>query len=105
MLMSVGLPSTAPHVEEQREEHGQFGCRACGSPAITLPDEFHDHAPVHCQGCNRPIATWAVFKRRMTQAILADWKQPGTGRAGLGPDPLDPDLLRVEGAAHITLNQ
>ncbi len=77
----------------------RFACSACGSPAVTLPKELHHRAPVHCQGCGVLIATWAVFKERTTQVILAEVKQ-GITSAVFAPDPLDDDLLRLEGATH-----
>jgi uncharacterized Zn finger protein len=79
----------------------RFACRACGSPAVTLPKEFHHRAPVHCQGCGVLISTWGVFKQRTTRVILSETEQ-GIGSAGFGPDPLDDDLLRLAGAAHGT---
>jgi hypothetical protein len=72
----------------------RFACTACASPAVSLPPELFDDALVHCQGCNKPIATWAAFKRRTTQVILAEIKQIGTGVAALSPDPLDASVLQ-----------
>ena len=88
------------------EEHGgsrlvRFACSSCDSPAVTLPKELHNLAPVHCQGCGVLIATWAVFKQRTTQAILAEVKR-GTTSVIFAPDPLDDDLLRLEGEACTT---
>ena len=80
----------------------RFACSACGSPAVTLPKEFHPGAPVHCQGCGMLIATWGVFKQRTTRVILAEVKQ-GTTSAAFAPDPLDDDLLRLAGATHASL--
>ncbi len=81
----------------------QFACSACDSPAVTLPKELHDRAPVHCQGCGVLIATWGVFKQTTTEVILAEVKQGTTMSAIHAPDPLDEDLLRIEGAAHVSL--
>ena len=94
MLMSFGHPCTTPRTQEERELE-QFACHACGSPAITLPVEFHDRAPVHCQGCGVLIATWAVFKRRTTRAILAETEGTMTNRVIVAPDPLDASLVQA----------
>ena len=72
----------------------RFACTACASPAVTLPAELFDDALVHCQGCNKPIATWAAFKRRTTQVILAEIAEVGHGFAALSPDPLDATVLQ-----------
>ena len=101
MVMSVGFSCAATAAEVQQGSRPVlFACSACDSPAITLPEEFHDRAPVHCQGCGLLVATWAVFKQTATRAILSEVKRR-TGRAVLGPDPLDDDLLRAERAAHV----
>ena len=75
-----------------------FACGACGHPAVVLPDELHDNALVCCQGCCAPIATWAVFKRRTTRAILAAAGGSAAPVEALSPDPLDPDILRMRRA-------
>ncbi len=76
----------------------QFACDACGHPAVVLPDELHDSALVCCQGCRAPIATWAMFKKRTTRAILAAACGSGAPAEALSPDPLDPDILRMRSA-------
>ncbi len=73
----------------------RFACTACASPAVTLPAELFDDALVHCQGCNKPVATWAAFKRRTTQMILAEIAEVGHGFAVLSPDPLDASVLQA----------
>jgi DNA-directed RNA polymerase subunit RPC12/RpoP len=70
----------------------QFACKACGHPAVSLPDHLHEDAVVRCRRCHSPIATWAVFKRRTTQAILSS-AVPGDPAAALSPDPLDQAVL------------
>ena len=91
--LHFGLPSASARAEAEYQI-GQFACSACGGPAITLPVELHDRAPVHCQGCGVLIATWAVFKQRATQVILAQNKEQGTSRAIVAPDPLDMHLVQ-----------
>ena len=49
-----------------------YECRERGSPAITLPERLDGNAYVLCRDCHSPVATWAVFKRITTQAVLAD---------------------------------
>jgi DNA-directed RNA polymerase subunit RPC12/RpoP len=73
----------------------RYQCHKCGSPAVTLPEQLDENAYVLCCDCHSPVATWAVFKRTMTQAVLADVKV--TGSHPISYDPLDPSLLRVEG--------
>ena len=80
----------------------RFACSACGCPAVTLPKELHPRAAVHCQGCGVLVTTWAEFKQRTTQVILAEVKQGGTS-AAFAPDPLDDDLLREQRAALVPL--
>ena len=75
----------------------RFACTACASPAVTLPPELFDDALVHCQGCNRPVATCAAFKRRTTQVILAEIAEVGHGFPALSPDPLDASVLQANG--------
>jgi predicted nucleic acid-binding Zn ribbon protein len=69
-----------------------YGCHECGSPAVVLPERLDEDAVVHCQGCRKPIATWAVFKHITTQAVLADFKEAGAKGTALSYDPLDPGL-------------
>jgi DNA-directed RNA polymerase subunit RPC12/RpoP len=85
---------------EQNEGFGAmvYGCHECGSPAVMLPERLDENAVVHCQGCRKPIATWAAFKHTTTQVILADFKEAGAKGTALSYDPLDPGLLpRAEG--------
>ncbi len=71
-----------------------YGCHECGSPAVTLPERLDEDAVVHCQGCRKPIATWAVFKHITTQVILADIKEAGARGTAFSYEPLDPCLSR-----------
>ena len=70
----------------------KYACAECGSPAVNLPDRLDLDALVHCRDCRSPIATWAVFKRRATQAILAE-AHVGAGFDSMSYDPLDASLL------------
>lgn len=79
-----------------------FACSTCSSPAVTMPKEFHDRAPVLCQSCGGLIATWGMFKQRTTQVILSEIRQ-GSGNTGFGSDPLDDNLLLLEGAESVGL--
>jgi DNA-directed RNA polymerase subunit RPC12/RpoP len=75
-----------------------YECHQCGSPAVTLPERLDENAFVLCRDCHSPVATWAVFKRTTTQAVLADFKEAGSGSYPISYDPMDPGLLRaVEG--------
>ena len=71
----------------------KYACTECGSPAVKLPDRLDPHALVHCRDCRKPVATWAVFKHRATQAIVAELKTLGEGVKCLSYDPLDVSLL------------
>jgi DNA-directed RNA polymerase subunit RPC12/RpoP len=76
----------------------RYECHECGSPAVMLPEQLDENAYVLCRECHSPVATWAVFKRTTTQAVLAELKEAGTGSHPISYDPLDPGLLRaVEG--------
>jgi DNA-directed RNA polymerase subunit RPC12/RpoP len=72
-----------------------YGCRECGSPAVTLPEALDGNANVLCRDCHSPVATWAVFKRTTTQAVLADVRDTGPGSHPISYDPLDPGFLRA----------
>ena len=75
-----------------------YGCRECGSPAVMLPEALDENAYVLCLDCHCPVATWAVFKRMTTQAVLADVEDTRPGSHPISYDPLDPGLLcAVEG--------
>jgi hypothetical protein len=76
----------------------QYECHECGSPAIMLPEQLDEHALVHCQGCRKPIATWAAFKQITTRVVLADSMSGGAWGNAISYDPLEPGpLRRVEG--------
>ncbi len=72
-----------------------YECRECGSPAITLPERLDEKAYVLCRDCHSPVATWAVFKRITTQAVLADFRETAAGSHPISYDPLDLGLLRA----------
>jgi DNA-directed RNA polymerase subunit RPC12/RpoP len=75
-----------------------YECSECGSPAVTLPERLDENAFVLCRDCHSLVVTWAVFKRTTTQAVLADFKEAGSGSHLISYDPMDPGLLRaVEG--------
>ncbi|GJE00114.1 hypothetical protein [Methylobacterium isbiliense] len=42
-----------------------FGCDACGSPAVRLPLDLHEDAPIQCDGCGCTLMAWGAFKRRV----------------------------------------
>ena len=52
--------------------HPQFACPSCGSPSISVPDEIHDAAEVHCAGCGMSLGSWHAFKERTRQVILKE---------------------------------
>ncbi len=72
----------------------QYACHDCGSPAVTMPVHLNGNALVHCRDCRRPVATWAVFKHRTTQVILAGVNDAAEVNS-LSYDPLDTGLLRA----------
>ena len=72
-----------------------YECHECGSPAITLPERLDGNAYVLCRDCHSPVATWAVFKRITTQAVLADFRETAAGSHPISYDPLDLGLLRA----------
>jgi hypothetical protein len=72
-----------------------YRCRECGSPAVTLPEALDENAYVLCRNCHSPEATWAVFKRTTTQAVLADVEDTRPERHPISYDPLDPGLLHA----------
>lgn len=43
----------------------EFGCAACGSPAILFPDHLSAQALVVCDRCRVPLATLAEFRERV----------------------------------------
>jgi len=50
---------------------------------------------VLCRGCNKPIATWAVFKQRTTEAILTEIGEAGAPLDAVSYDPLDAALVET----------
>lgn len=71
----------------QLKQSGDFACNACGSPAIVLPSELHDDAPIRCDGCGGLIARWGAFKARAEAIIAAEGAPPRpTYRAEPGAD-------------------
>jgi hypothetical protein len=52
--------------------HFHFACSSCGSPSITVPDEIHDAAELHCAGCGMSLGSWHAFKERTRQVILSE---------------------------------
>ena len=71
----------------------RYECHECGSPAVKLPEQLDENAVVRCQGCGKPVATWAAFKHSMTRAVLADSRSTGARGNAVSYDPLDPGLL------------
>jgi len=45
-----------------------FGCPACGSPALIYPRLLEDDEPVVCSGCGAFVAKYGEFKRRAERA-------------------------------------
>ena len=46
-----------------------FACSTCGSPAVDVPREFVDSAPVHCRRCGQQVGTWGGFRERTKTLI------------------------------------
>jgi hypothetical protein len=65
----------------------QFGCDACGSPAVLPPSVLHDEALVHCSSCGACIGSWQAFKDRAGRAIMAE-ATAARPHAILSSDPL-----------------
>ncbi len=61
----------------------QFACEACGSPAVQLPDVFHESAEILCRRCRAVITTWGAFKERTKRIILEDLERRDAARSAL----------------------
>lgn len=49
-----------------------FSCEGCGSPAVHLPSDLSGDGLVICDGCQRPIATLAVFRAYVDRLAAGD---------------------------------
>ena len=58
-----GVGRTGSPASRGLELATEFGCRACGSPAVVYPDQLHDDATVRCQRCAVIICTLGEFRR------------------------------------------
>jgi len=84
----------APDIGGPSPPDGGFSCRACGSPAVHLPSDLSAEALVICDGCQRPVATLAVFRayvdRLAASAQFCDHHLAVChADAGAGPDSVD----------------
>ena len=46
-----------------------FGCPACGSPALVYPSVLEDNEPVACSCCGAFLSTYGEFKERAERVL------------------------------------
>jgi hypothetical protein len=46
-----------------------FGCPACGSPALVYPSALEDHEPVACASCGEFVSTYGELKQRSERGV------------------------------------
>jgi hypothetical protein len=49
-----------------------FHCEACGSPGVSVPSALTDASVVSCASCGVKIGSWAEYRRRVDQALMAE---------------------------------
>lgn len=49
-----------------------FHCEDCGSPAVSVPHTLSDISVVSCANCGLSLGSWAEYRRRIDQALMAE---------------------------------
>ncbi|MCU4181898.1 hypothetical protein [Bosea sp. BH3] len=49
-----------------------FHCEACGSPGVSVPVALTDASVVSCASCGLSLGSWAEYRRRIDQALMAE---------------------------------
>jgi len=52
-----------------------FHCEACGSPGVSVPSALTDASVVSCASCGLNLGSWAEYRRRVDQALMAEQAQ------------------------------
>jgi hypothetical protein len=49
-----------------------FHCRDCGSPGVSIPHTLSDASVVSCTNCGLSLGSWAEYRHRIDQALMAE---------------------------------
>jgi len=63
-----------------------FHCEACGSPGVSIPATLTDASVVSCASCGLNLGSWAEYRRRVDQALMAE--QTRTAHRLIVADPI-----------------
>ncbi|MCO5092860.1 hypothetical protein [Bosea sp. (in: a-proteobacteria)] len=63
-----------------------FHCEDCGSPGVSIPQALGDASVVSCAHCGLVLGSWAEYRRRVDQALMAE--QAGRTRRLVVADPV-----------------
>ena len=63
-----------------------FHCADCGSPGVSLPPMLSDASVVSCANCGLSLGSWAEYRRRVDQALMAE--QARKARRVIVADPV-----------------
>ena len=63
-----------------------FHCEDCGSPGVSIPRALSDASVVSCIHCGLSLGSWAEYRRRVDQALMAE--QAGKARRLVVADPV-----------------
>jgi hypothetical protein len=70
-----------------------FHCEDCGSPGVSIPHALHAESVVSCANCGLSLGSWAQYRRRIDQALMAE--QAGRTRRLVVADPVDAALAEA----------
>lgn len=63
-----------------------FHCEDCGSPGVSIPPALSDASVVSCANCGLSLGSWAEYRRRIDQALMAE--QASKARRVIVADPI-----------------
>ena len=63
-----------------------FHCRDCGSPGVSVPHALSDASVASCANCGLSLSSWAEYRRRIDQALMAE--QASKARRVIVADPI-----------------
>jgi transcription elongation factor Elf1 len=49
-----------------------FHCGDCGSPGVSIPHALSDASVVSCANCGLSLGSWAEYRHRVDQALMAE---------------------------------
>jgi hypothetical protein len=70
-----------------------FHCRDCGSPGVSIPHTLSDASVVSCANCGLSLGSWAEYRHRIDQALMAE--QAHKARRVIVADPIGSTFAEV----------